>query len=74
MPLAAVALFAGTLSVLAPCVVGLLPILIGRSVAPGSRSHSAILVIAGDVLLLAGLLTIVPDIELIRNAVPGFGD
>lgn len=47
MPLAAVALFAGALSVLAPCVVGLLPILIGRSVAPGSRSHSAILVIIG---------------------------
>lgn len=47
MPLAAVALFAGALSVLAPCVVGLLPILIGRSVAPGSRSHSALLVIAG---------------------------
>ncbi|HEX6325755.1 MAG TPA: hypothetical protein VFZ72_04235 [Jiangellaceae bacterium] len=47
MPLAAVALFAGALSVLAPCVVGLLPILIGRSVAPGSRSHSAVLVIIG---------------------------
>ena len=47
MPLAAVALFAGALSVLAPCVVGLLPILIGRSVAPGSRTHSAILVIIG---------------------------
>jgi cytochrome c-type biogenesis protein len=47
MPLAAVALFAGALSVLAPCVVGLLPILIGRSVTPGSRPHSAILVIAG---------------------------
>jgi cytochrome c biogenesis protein CcdA len=47
VPLAAVALFAGALSVLAPCVVGLLPILIGRSVAPGSRSHSAVLVIIG---------------------------
>jgi hypothetical protein len=33
-----------------------------------------ILVIAGDVLLLAGLLTVVPDIELIRNAIPGFGE
>jgi cytochrome c biogenesis protein CcdA len=47
VPFAGVALLAGALSVLAPCVVGLLPILIGRSVAPGSRAHSAILVIAG---------------------------
>lgn len=47
MPFAGVALLAGALSVLAPCVVGLLPILIGRSVAPGSRMHSAVLVIAG---------------------------
>ena len=47
MPFAGVALLAGALSVLAPCVVGLLPILIGRSVAPGSRAHSAVLVIVG---------------------------
>lgn len=47
MPFAAVAAVAGALSVLAPCVVGLLPVLIGRSLAPGSRAHSAGLVIAG---------------------------
>lgn len=47
MPFLAVAAVAGALSVLAPCVVGLLPVLIGRSVAPGSRAHSAGLVIAG---------------------------
>ncbi|HEU4543127.1 MAG TPA: hypothetical protein VFR23_18505 [Jiangellaceae bacterium] len=47
MPFAGVALLAGALSILAPCVVGLLPILIGRSVAPGSRAHSAVLVIVG---------------------------
>lgn len=47
MPFAGVAVVAGALSVLAPCVVGLLPVLIGRSVAPGSRAHSAGLVIAG---------------------------
>lgn len=47
MPFAGVAVVAGALSVLAPCVVGLLPVLIGRSIAPGSRAHSAGLVIAG---------------------------
>jgi cytochrome c-type biogenesis protein len=47
VPFAGVAVVAGGLSVLAPCVVGLLPVLIGRSLAPGSRAHSAGLVIAG---------------------------
>ncbi|MFW6091727.1 MAG: hypothetical protein ACODAF_07580 [Actinomycetota bacterium] len=47
MAFAAAAAVAGALSVLAPCVVGLLPVLIGRSLAPGSRTHSAALVIAG---------------------------
>lgn len=47
MAFAAAAAVAGALSVLAPCVVGLLPVLIGRSLAPGSRAHSAALVIAG---------------------------
>jgi cytochrome c-type biogenesis protein len=47
MPFAGVALLAGALSVLAPCVIGLLPVLVGRSVLPGARAHSAWLVIAG---------------------------
>lgn len=47
MPFVLVALVAGALSILAPCVVGLLPVLIGRSVSPGARAHSAALVIAG---------------------------
>lgn len=47
MPFLFVALLAGALSVLAPCVIGLLPVLIGRSVSPGARVHSAALVIAG---------------------------
>ena len=47
MPFVGVAALAGVLSVLAPCVVGLLPVLVGRSLAPGSRAHSAGLVIAG---------------------------
>jgi hypothetical protein len=33
-----------------------------------------VLVVAGDLLLLAGLLTVLPDIEILRNALPGFGD
>jgi hypothetical protein len=33
-----------------------------------------ILVIAGDVLLIAGLLTILPDPEVIRNALPLIGE
>ncbi|NED99216.1 cytochrome c biogenesis CcdA family protein [Phytoactinopolyspora halotolerans] len=47
MPFAAVALVAGGLSVLAPCVVGLLPILIGRSVGAESRARNVGLVIVG---------------------------
>jgi cytochrome c-type biogenesis protein len=47
MPFAAVALVAGALSVLAPCVVALVPVLVGRSLTPGSRAHSAGFVIAG---------------------------
>lgn len=47
MPFVLVALLAGALSILAPCVIGLLPVLIGRSVAPGARGHSAALVIMG---------------------------
>jgi hypothetical protein len=33
-----------------------------------------VLVVAGDLLLLAGLLTILPDVETMRRAVPGVGD
>ena len=33
-----------------------------------------VLVIAGDLLLLAGLLNILPDLDTIRNAIPGVGD
>jgi hypothetical protein len=33
-----------------------------------------VLVIAGDLLLVAGLLTILPDLETLRNAIPGLGD
>lgn len=47
MPFVLVALVAGALSVLSPCVVGLVPVLIGRSVSPGARRHSAALVIVG---------------------------
>ena len=45
-----------------------------RQGGPAGPLALLILVIAGDVLLLAGLLTVVPDIELIRNAVRGLGD
>jgi hypothetical protein len=33
-----------------------------------------VLVLAGDLLLLAGLLTVLPDPDVIRHVVPGFGD
>jgi hypothetical protein len=33
-----------------------------------------VLVVAGDVLLLAALLSILPDVQTIRNAIPGLGD
>jgi len=33
-----------------------------------------VLVVAGDLLLLAGLLDILPDLEVIRRAIPGLGD
>ncbi|WP_129666849.1 cytochrome c biogenesis CcdA family protein [Phytoactinopolyspora endophytica] len=47
MPFAAVALVSGGLSVLAPCVIGLLPILIGRSVGADNRVRNVGLVIIG---------------------------
>ncbi len=45
-----------------------------RQGGPAGPLALLVLVIAGDLLLLAGLLTIVPDFEIIRNAVPGLGD
>jgi cytochrome c-type biogenesis protein len=47
VPFVVVAVVAGAVSVLAPCVIGLLPILVGRSVGPDSRARNAWLVIAG---------------------------
>ncbi|NED95815.1 hypothetical protein G1H11_10870 [Phytoactinopolyspora alkaliphila] len=47
MPFVVVAVVAGAVSVLAPCVIGLLPILVGRSVGPESRSRNAWLVVVG---------------------------
>jgi hypothetical protein len=32
-----------------------------------------VLVVAGDLLLLAGLITVLPDIDVIRNAIPQIG-
>lgn len=45
-----------------------------RQGGPAGPLALLVLVIAGDVLLLAGLLTVVPDIEIIRNAVRGLTD
>ena len=45
-----------------------------RQGGPAGPLALLVLVIAGDVLLLAGLLTIVPDLDIIRNAIPGIGD
>ena len=45
-----------------------------RQGGPAGPLALLVLVIAGDVLLLAGLLEILPDIEVIRTAIPGIGD
>ncbi len=45
-----------------------------RQGGPAGPLALLVLVVAGDVLLLAGLLEILPDIEVIRNAIPGLGD
>lgn len=45
-----------------------------RQGGPAGPLALLVLVIAGDVLLLAGLLTILPDPEVIRNAIPLLGD
>ena len=46
MSLLIVAFLAGMLTILAPCVVSLIPILLART-SDGSKSHSATLVIVG---------------------------
>jgi hypothetical protein len=45
-----------------------------RQGGPAGPLALLVLVVAGDLLLLAGLLTVVPDIEIVRNAIPGFGE
>ena len=45
-----------------------------RQGGPAGPLALLVLVVAGDALLLAGLLEILPDIEVIRNAIPGLGD
>ncbi|MGH2617590.1 MAG: hypothetical protein ACRDJC_20345 [Thermomicrobiales bacterium] len=45
-----------------------------RQGGPAGPLALLVLGVAGDLLLLAGLLTVVPDIEIVRNAIPGFGD
>jgi hypothetical protein len=44
-----------------------------RQGGPAGPLALLVLVIAGDLLLLAGLLTVLPDPEVIRNAIPVFG-
>ena len=45
-----------------------------RQGGPAGPLALLVLVIAGDVLLIAGLLTILPDVQTIRNAIPLIGD
>ena len=45
-----------------------------RQGGPAGPLALLVLVIAGDLLLLAGLLDVLPDVEVIRNAIPGLGD
>ena len=44
-----------------------------RQGGPAGPLALLVLVIAGDLLLVAGLLTVVPDIDVIRNQIPGLG-
>jgi hypothetical protein len=44
-----------------------------RQGGPAGPIALLVLVIAGDVLLVAGLLTVLPDIDVIRNAIPIVG-
>lgn len=45
-----------------------------RQGGPAGPLALLVLVIAGDILLLAGLLAIMPDVDAIRNAIPGLGE
>jgi hypothetical protein len=45
-----------------------------RQGGPAGPLALLVLVIAGDILLIAGLLTILPDVQTIRNAIPLIGD
>ena len=45
-----------------------------RQGGPAGPLALLVLVVAGDLLLLAGLLDVLPDIDIIRNAIPGLGD
>jgi hypothetical protein len=45
-----------------------------RQGGPAGPLALLVLVIAGDILLLAGLLGIMPDVDTIRNAIPGLGE
>jgi hypothetical protein len=45
-----------------------------RQGGPSSPLALLVLVVAGDLLLLAGLLTVLPDVDVIRNAIPLIGD
>ena len=44
-----------------------------RQGGPAGPLALLVLVVAGDLLLLSGLLMILPDLETIRNAIPGLG-
>jgi hypothetical protein len=45
-----------------------------RQGGPASPLALLVLVVAGDLLLLAGLLTVLPDPDMIRLAISGLGD
>jgi hypothetical protein len=44
-----------------------------RRGGPAGPLALLILIVAGDLLLLSGLLTTLPDIDTIREAIPGLG-
>ena len=45
-----------------------------RQGGPAGPLALLVLVVAGDLLLLAGLLDVLPDTDVIRSAIPGLGD
>jgi hypothetical protein len=45
-----------------------------RQGGPAGPLALLVLVVAGDLLLLAGLLEVLPDTDVIRNAIPGLGN